>query len=645
MKKLAFLSVLLRLALVLVGAGALVGALIGTRLGFTENYWGWSAHLFWRLTAHLATLGVWVGLGLAALTITQALILRLFLAPKRAFAALACGWLATLPALAALPLLLRAMLQNTPAAKMPLFAADAASMQIFIGRILAGALLPDRLPSLLLMQPLVIVPPLLVPLVFGLLVYFIFRRPLARRLDRDTPRPRHWLRWVILLVVSAAAVIGPTMAARQTRPAASTPNLLLISIDTLRADALSVYGARTTAAPRLDDLAAHGVRFAATRAPASWTLPSHAALLTGRWPWRLGVRRVADALPRAATTLAEALAARGYDTHAVVTHLFVDTPYGFGQGYDEVEHPNSERAADAAALAVRWLRQREPGAPYFLFLHLYDPHWPYDPKGEIPSALLRDSTLRDRVRVQDYTNFFDLVQALRQGPPGLARAARALYLGEVYAADRAAGQVIDLARQDNRPTVIAVVSDHGDLFGEHGTYGHGITLFEPEIRVPWILAGPDLPAGVAREGAVSLIDVAPTVLGLLGIPGALPQTDGLDLSAVARGAAAVPEQRWIGGENLFVSAQPARYVTDNRWKWFGGVEAQVKLLHLAFAPLLTRVDLDPTELTNVLDEAMAAQIEAVVRDLFSGVGRSDRAVTLTDEEKKRLQSLGYLPSQ
>ena len=624
MKSLRFTSMLIRLALVVTGLSAIAGAGCGLWQGVAEHYWGWSDYLFWRVTAHAALIGVFVGLGLSALAIVQAAVFRLFLAPRRALAALACGWLTTLPFLAAAPVVLRALLQSTPAAKMPLFAADAVSMEVFIGRILAGALLPERLPSLFLSRPVVLAPPLLAPLLLGLIVYLLLRRPIGRRLGDEATRPVHLLRWIALIVIASSAAAGPALATWRMRPASNLPNLVLISIDTLRADALGVYGAPVSAAPHLDQLAARGVRFTTVRAPSSWTLPSHAALLTGRWPWRLGVRRVADAVPRSAIMLAEVLAARGYETRAVVSHLFVDAPYGFGQGYDEVEHAPTERAADAAALALRWLRRRDAHAPYFLFLHLYDPHWPYDPQSEIPSTLLGDTALADRVHVQEFTDYLDLAQAMRQGPPGLTERA-------------------DAARQAGRPTIVAVVSDHGDLFGEHGMYGHGITLFEPEIRVPWIIAGPNLPPGKVVDGPVSLVDVAPTLLGLLGLGGGLGEIDGLDLSSAVRGEKPVPTPRWLGGENLFVSATPARYVSDGRWKWFSGVELQLKTMHLAFGPLLTRTDLDPGELKNLLDDAMAAQIAAVAHALFSGAERSERAVSLTDEEKQRLRALGYLP--
>ncbi len=644
MKKSWLPSFLARVLIGVVVVATIAGAGIGLWQSFAEGYAGWSSVLFWRVVAEGSQTGAWMSLALGLLAIVQTLVFRLFWPTRRAAVALLAGWLMAVPILLALMVVLRALLESTPAAKLPLFAADAVSMQVFIGRILAGALLPNRLLPLIAVQPLVLLVPLLAPSALGALVSVLARRPLTNWLTTREPRPIHRWHWLVVVALGITVLVVPALAARQAPPKTRLPNLVLISIDTLRTDAIGAYGAALSATPNLDRLAAGGVRMATVRTPASWTLPAHAAMVTGRWPWRVGVRRVADALPRRATTLAEVLAAQGYDTHAVVTHLFVDSPYGFGQGYDQVEHPATERAADAAALALAWLRGRDRARPYFLFVHLYDPHWPWDPRGEVPSALFGETTLAERVRVQEFTDYFDLAQALRQGSPNMTAAARALYLSEVVGADRAAGQVLDAARAGEANTIVAVVSDHGDLFGEHGMYGHGITLFEPEIRVPWIIAGPGLPAGTTVDGAASLVDVAPTLLGLVGLPGGLKQADGQDLSAALRGAGSMPTARWLGGENLFVTATPSRYVTDGRWKWFGGVTVKIKDAHLAFASLLVRIDQDPGELQNLSDQAMEARIRQIAGLMFAGAGQTDRDVKLTEEEKQKLQSLGYLPA-
>jgi len=276
-------------------------------------------------------------------------------------------------------------------------------------------------------------------------------------------------------------------------------------------------------------------------------------------------------------------------------------------------------------------------------LHLYDPHWPYDPPGQIPSLLLGDSTLTDRVRVQDYANFIDLAKALRKLPPRYTDAARALYLGEVFGADRAVGQLREFLRGRDQNTFFALVSDHGELFGERTMYGHGITLQPPEVEVPWILAGPGVPAGRMLNGPASLIDVTPTLLSLLGADDASWPTDGLDLAAAIRDEQEeLPTRRWVGGENMFIGETPSRYVANERWYWFGGVKETVRGLDVDVPAFLLEQGAGDNVVAGELSEELMPQIEAIVADLFAGAGRSTRSVTLDEAQKKKLSELGYV---
>ncbi len=637
-------SLLLRSALFAGGLCVLGGLALATIEAVEQGYLGWSTHLFFRLTAYGAYFGALLGSVVAAAVVLQLLLLRLLLrSPLRAVVALWAGWLTALLATAASPKILARLVADTPVAKLPLFAGDAASMTTFVTRIIAGGLVPERIARLALDFPPLMLVPLLPPLVLGLIVYLLLHWPLRRFFAADEAPRVHLGRWIVWTLAVALAAAGPPLLADATRPdTANLPNLVLISIDTLRTDVMGAYGAKVSATPNIDELAAAGTSLAQVRAPASWTLPSHAAMLTGRWPWRLGVRRVADALPAEARTLAERLAARGYETHAVVTHLFVDSPYGMGQGFDRVEHPTTERAADAIKATLHWLAARSGDRPYFLFLHLYDPHWPYDPQGQIPSLLLGDSSLADRVRVQDYANFIDLAKALRKLPPRFTDAARALYLGEVYGADRAVGQLRDFLRGRDENTFFALVSDHGELFGEREMYGHGITLQPPEIEVPWIVAGPGVPAGRMLNGPAGLIDVTPTLLSLLGVNDGAWPTDGLDLTAAIRDEQELPTRRWVGGENTFIGETPARYVADERWYWFGGVKETVRGLEVDVPAFLLEQGTGDNIVAGELIEELMPQIEAIVEDLFAGAGRSTRNVTLDEAQKKKLSELGYV---
>jgi arylsulfatase A-like enzyme len=474
-----------------------------------------------------------------------------------------------------------------------------------------------------------------------LLAYGLLHFPLRQWSSREGGRIRR-AAWLAPLLVGAAAGCGPALLGALTRPRAeSRSDLVLISVDTLRRDAVRAYGGGEGATPSLDRLAGEGTRLLGMRAPSSWTLPSHAAMLTGRWPWSLGVFRVADALSGAAATLAERLAAQGYDTHAVVTHLFVDAPYGFGQGFDRIEHPPSELARDAVKAAGGWLARRSR-APAFLFLHLYDPHWPYQPPDDAPEALLAGTSAADRREAQRYTDAFEFALALQNGPPSLIAAARALYHAEVWSADRELGKLFAQVRQSGRPTVIAVVSDHGEMFGEHGMIGHGITLFEDEVRVPCLIAGAGVPGGVTLDGPASLVDLAPTLLELTGVKAAAAEFDGRSLAAALRAGAPL-EARWVAGENRSLSPTPTRYLSDGNWKWFSGIDQPVRTARVVYPAAVHHVDRDPAEATDLTGAPDLPAFAELAATLFAEEGRAAREVSLDPAERARLRSLGYLP--
>lgn len=641
-----------RLSLVLRSALAAFGLIVlgelagGIAAGLAQGYPQFSMHMFWRLLAGRVVLGAELGVAFALLVSVQILLLGLLVQrPRRAVFVCWGGWSLTVLFFAVLPGLLGRFLHSLPEGQLPYFARDAASMQAFITRIIGGVILPERLFSNVAVRPGTLLVPLLLPLLLGSFFYLVANWPVRRWLGEMSERGAYrtvWLAWIALTLV---ALVLPVTAADWSRPEKSkAPNLVLISVDTLRADAMGAYGAEPSATPHLDDLAREGTLFTDVRAPSSWTLPSHAALFTGRWPWRLGVRKVQDALGPEAVTLAEALAARGFDTYSVVTHLFVDVPYGMGQGFDRVDHALTERADEAARLAVRWLKeQRRNRRPFFLFVHLYDPHWPYDPQGNVPSTLWAETTLSDRLRVLEYDDFFDLIKAMRQPYSNLATAAKGLYLGEVWMADRAAGKIVDAVKRIPGDTIVAVVADHGEMFGEHGMYGHGITLFEPEVRVPWILFGAGVAQGGRVGGTVSLVDVAPTLLALAGCAGDLTAADGLDLSAAARGGTPPTIERWVAGENMFLSAEPSRYLANGFWKWFGGVELNIKGLAVSVPAYTVRIDQDPAEQTDVTEPGILAMTGKLVEALFAGETSSGIEAFVGESELEHLRNLGYLP--
>jgi arylsulfatase A-like enzyme len=291
-------------------------------------------------------------------------------------------------------------------------------------------------------------------------------------------------------------------------------NVLLITIDTLRADALGSYGGRA-AAPNLDALARDGVRFTFAHAHAVVTLPSHVSIMTGRYPFEHNVRdnagfRLADS----AETLAEAARAKGFATGAFVGAFPLDRQFGLAQGFDAYDDlggrevaPSdfafTERpAADVVSLARTWIEQQQK--PWLVWVHVFDPHSPYAPP-----------------------------------PPFDAQYSGHPYAGEVAYTDSALGPLLELARQSNRPTTVVVTGDHGEGLGDHGEPTHGVFAYESTLRIPLILAQfagrspAEARVNSAREGGhpgytsdvpVRHVDIVPTIADLTGIavPADLP---------------------------------------------------------------------------------------------------------------------------
>jgi arylsulfatase A-like enzyme/Tfp pilus assembly protein PilF len=300
-------------------------------------------------------------------------------------------------------------------------------------------------------------------------------------------------------------------------PARGLDRVLLVTVDTLRADALGCYGSQRVATPHVDSLAARGVRFEEVVAPAPLTLPSHASLLTALDPPGHGLRDNSGfVLPPAANTLAEVLASKGWDNGAFVAALPLDSRFGLDQGFavyddafeqadagpaDTATPQRSGRAVTDAALA--WLRERG-GRPWFAWVHYFDPHFPYQP------------------------------------PPHLReRYAATPYAGEVAAVDEQVGRLLAFLEQSGQKerTLVVLTADHGESLGEHRELSHGIFAYESTLRIPLLFA--PFPPRTVR-GRVRLVDVAPTILDLLGL-GFPTDVDGRSLRARLAGAPAPAE--------------------------------------------------------------------------------------------------------
>jgi len=422
-----------------------------------------------------------------------------------------------------------------------------------------------------------------------------------------------------LVVLAAAVAVGMRGARRpgSPLPAETAPlNVLLVTLDTTRADRLGCYGYAGARTPRLDRLAAEGVRFEHAFADAPITLPSHASLLTGLHPFEHGVRNNGNfTLPDRFETLATVLGRRGYRTAAFVSAFVLDRRYGLARGfetYDDRTDPGAggggaeaERRGDRTALACnRWLDAHAGGgkkAPFFVWLHLYDPHEPYRPPPPLTDAFA--------------------------GRP---------YDGEIAFADTAVGSVLDRLGQLGLldRSVVAVVADHGESLGDHGEETHSMFLYESAIRVPLILWRPGLLPTRIVASPVRTVDVAPTILDLLGAPPlAAPRARSLRGTIEGRDEAAPPAyaETWV--PKLYMNGAALRALRTERFKL---IEAP--------RPELYDLARDPGETDNRIeaDPETAGRLRAELQRL-SGAGDTAMSVGPVDgEAAEKLRALGYL---
>lgn len=314
-------------------------------------------------------------------------------------------------------------------------------------------------------------------------------------------------------------------------------NVILISIDTLRADRLGAYGYDRPTSPNVDALARRGVRFETAIAESSWTLPSHATLLTGTLPRthrtdKYFFRKIPQDIP----LLAEILRARGYRTFAYAEGGFMSASFGFGRGFETYE--GVARFDRALALAQERITSLGPDERYFLFLHTFDVHCPYDVSEEIWAAF-RTSSSREHFDAR-------LCSGAAERPNSHsaieAQALSERYDAAIHQMDRRLGSFLEFLddRGALENTVVVFTSDHGEAFGEHDQLGHGVSLYVESLRVPLIVVAPRIRPGVVSDG-VGLVDVTPTILDVLSIVAA--GTEGTSLLPTMMGAPPTPTDR------------------------------------------------------------------------------------------------------
>lgn len=434
-------------------------------------------------------------------------------------------------------------------------------------------------------------------------------------------RKRASTRRLVLALSAAAAVLVAWIGLRSWEPEgqepdAEPPSVLLITVDTLRADAIGAYGNKSASTPWMDRLAAAGVRFDQAHAHNVVTLPSHANILSGRYPLDHGVRDNSGfRFPAEVETLASILQQRGYRTGAFVSAFPLDSRFGLDRGFDVYEDTfaeagerptflEQERAGrETVALARRWWQAQE-GRSAFCWVHLFEPHFPYEPREPFASRIPEDP-----------------------------------YQGEVDATDAALEPLLVplLAAGDQGRTLVVLTSDHGESLGEHGEATHGVFAYEATLRVPLILYWPAMlePAVVAE--AVRHVDLLPTVLGALSVP----------LPPGLRGRSLLP---LAAGESA--SRTPPSYFEalsgqlNRGWAPLRGVlGGHTKYIALPI-PELYDLRADPGETTNLASRSPERVAE--MDELLARLRSADRGAARfreSPETRRRLASLGYLSAE
>ena len=434
------------------------------------------------------------------------------------------------------------------------------------------------------------------------------------------PPPEHAGRARVYFLLAAAVVAimagwiwqqrGPARPSFERTP---DQNVLIVTIDTLRADALRSYGGIADTST-LDRLASEGIRFTFAHAHAVVTLPSHSSILTGQYPFEHGVRDNAGyRLGDSAVTIAETLRDKGWATGAFVGAFPVDRQFGLAQGFDvyddlggrgvaQAEFAFAERKAEVVVAAARaWIQQQQK--PWFAWVHVFDPHSPYAPPAPFDSRY--------------------------PGEP---------YAGEVAYVDQALAPLLELARSGSRPTTVIVTADHGEGLGDHGELTHGVFAYEATLRVPLILAqvssaSSPLSRPATSDVPVRHVDIAPTIADLLNLkldaPSNLP---GRSLLAALDSQDEPPPSYFEAMTPMLKRGwAPLRGLIDGRGKY---IELPVEEVYDLGA--------DPREEKNIA-RTDSARARALVDRLAAfnaplpGEGTKETAAV-----RARLQSLGYL---
>jgi len=418
----------------------------------------------------------------------------------------------------------------------------------------------------------------------------------------------------------------------------ASKGVVLISIDTLRRDHLSLYGYPRRTTPGLEALAREAVAFEDAVSTASWTLPAHASLLTSTSPSVHGATSSKFGLSPSFPGLPRLLGDAGYFTQAMVTHVYLSKEYGFGEGFDRHRYFPETRAEEVTDQAIHFL-EAKGDSDFFLFLHYYDPHWHYDPPAPYDRAF--DPTYQGEA-TGIWWDFKEL-DADSIDARDLNHI-QALYDGEILYTDRQLERLFQEMKRLGvfKNALVVVTSDHGEEFLDHGQWEHQKTLYEEQLRVPLLIKFPNAAMASRRvSGQVSLVDVAPTVLDALGVP-APPTFEGRSLLDAARGSEAAEAEAWAETEHTI---DGSRKIAVRRGA--SGTKSIFTLTKSGIEIELFELGRDPRETERLDDGGSRSALEGRLAAYLAEAearrrGKSRPEVELDPEDLERLRSLGYL---
>jgi arylsulfatase A-like enzyme/tetratricopeptide (TPR) repeat protein len=399
-------------------------------------------------------------------------------------------------------------------------------------------------------------------------------------------------------------------------------NLILISIDTVRTDALQLYNQNGAPTPSLNRISEKGHVFNDFISQVPFTLPSHCTMLTGTYPMKhLVQENTRDRLSDRSLTLAEVLKSRGFKTAGFIGAVVLASHVGIGQGFDVYDDQFTafdikfadlsgvQRDADEVYKSFRrWFDKKGEGR-FFAFVHFYDPHAPYDPP-----------------------------EAFRPAERSLV----SLYRGELSYVDSVIGKMFDALAQQGvwKNTILVITGDHGEMFGEHEELGHGYFVYQQALKVPLIIVLPEQQKKVVYDNPLQIVDLMPTMLDLLGVP--VPrEVQGQSFSPLLEGKSIPPRFAFsesLSGAQNFGTA-PLRSIQDSTFKY-------IDTAH----PELYNISSNPGETQNLIEQRkdLAAKMKAKLSQLVAAYSADSKEVgeerNLTAEEEEQFAALGYIGS-